>query len=515
MTTTLTLTSGQVSFTAQGYTILPSPGTPVPDNVVPAILAQAYASGVVLASSAGTGSTIVNARSFYSSGTGAPTSGAWLLGDEVEDSTGAVYRCTAAGSPGTWVQPGSGTYAPINASGRLIAGRQRPAPFSGAVPVLNFGVPPQSATAHGNAGNGAVNTTTGYTTRVPIKFAIDCTDLRFVFPGWYVANNATSESAAPNVQFVKAAIEYGGATYPVSFAGGGRLATIEPWGTVTSEPLGLEVAAGDTAYLRTFFDTPAGGSYLQLYNMGAAPGASGSYQAGDVTDSTGACTNTSTVITFTAMTVLGTPLAAPGPIVIGVGDSLTAGRYDGGAAYTSPGQGGYLARALATLNLPGLTLGESGTQVSMWANKTKQQRVGPFLGLGNVAVVLLGTNDVFVGLRTLSAIQADLQTVWSRLSKRGLRVVGNTLPPQTTSTDSWATTANQTVKAQESVRVALNDWIRSKPTGLDGVIDYADQVETSRNSGIWKAGYSYDGIHGNSTGQAAAAACVTLSALTG
>jgi hypothetical protein len=113
MTTTLTVTSGQTSFTAQGWTILPSPGTAVPDGVAPAIISAAYVAGVVLSSSAGTGSVIVGARSFYSSGTGPPTSGSWLLGDEVEDSTGTVYRCTAAGSPGTWVQPGSGTYAPL------------------------------------------------------------------------------------------------------------------------------------------------------------------------------------------------------------------------------------------------------------------------------------------------------------------------------------------------------------------------------------------------------------------
>lgn len=35
---------------------------------------------------------------------GAPTEGDWLLGDLWTDSLGAIFRCTAAGEPGTWVQ---------------------------------------------------------------------------------------------------------------------------------------------------------------------------------------------------------------------------------------------------------------------------------------------------------------------------------------------------------------------------------------------------------------------------
>jgi hypothetical protein len=39
--------------------------------------------------------------------TGAPTSGTWSVGDTVQDSAGALWLCTAGGTPGTWVGGGA------------------------------------------------------------------------------------------------------------------------------------------------------------------------------------------------------------------------------------------------------------------------------------------------------------------------------------------------------------------------------------------------------------------------
>lgn len=38
---------------------------------------------------------------------GAPATGTWKAGDHVEDRTGAIWICTAGGSPGTWVLSGA------------------------------------------------------------------------------------------------------------------------------------------------------------------------------------------------------------------------------------------------------------------------------------------------------------------------------------------------------------------------------------------------------------------------
>lgn len=94
------------------------------------------------------------------------------------------------------------------------------------------------------------------------------------------------------------------------------------------------------------------------------------------------------------------------------------------------------------------------------------------------------------------------------------------MPAQST----WATTANQTVanSTKEANRVQLNGWLRSGAPivagaavaagtqgattagqsghPLYGLWEITDRVETARDSGIWKAGYTSDGLHPNSTG---------------
>ncbi len=47
---------------------------------------------------------------------------------------------------------------------------------------------------------------------------------------------------------------------------------------------------------------------------------------------------------------------------------------------------------------------------------------------------------------------------------------------------------------------------------LAGYIEWADVVETSRDSGIWKVGYTVDGLHGNSTSYPLMVAAINLSA---
>lgn len=62
-----------------------------------------------------TGMTGAVAASRWGGGTtgGAPVSGTFAAGDYVIDRAGAVWICTVAGSPGTWVQSGAVTFAPL------------------------------------------------------------------------------------------------------------------------------------------------------------------------------------------------------------------------------------------------------------------------------------------------------------------------------------------------------------------------------------------------------------------
>jgi hypothetical protein len=65
------------------------------------------------------GATGATAPSRWMGGTtsGAPSSGAFVIGDFVIDQSGKAWVCTVAGTPGTWVQAGSATSGQLTALG--------------------------------------------------------------------------------------------------------------------------------------------------------------------------------------------------------------------------------------------------------------------------------------------------------------------------------------------------------------------------------------------------------------
>jgi hypothetical protein len=106
-------------------------------------LGTAATQGVTLSPSGLTGAT---AASRYVGGTasGAPASGTFAVGDFVVDQTAKVWICTAAGTPGTWVQDGTGVYLPK--AGGTMTGFLAPA-----VAALTFGSSIALNAALGNA----------------------------------------------------------------------------------------------------------------------------------------------------------------------------------------------------------------------------------------------------------------------------------------------------------------------------------------------------------------------------
>lgn len=98
-------------------------------------------------------------------------------------------------------------------------------------------------------------------------------------------------------------------------------------------------------------------------------------------------------------------------------------------------------------------------------------------------------NDVGIGA-TLLSLQTALIAVWTPYLAAGIKIYQVTCLPTTTSTDNWATTVNQTItNPVESVRVAINNWIRNTAPGLYGItcIDMCSIVESSLNSGLFNA----------------------------
>ena len=118
----------------------------------------------------------------------------------------------------------------------------------------------------------------------------------------------------------------------------------------------------------------------------------------------------------------------------------------------------------------------------------------------NAAIIEYPINDIKGG-RTPAETRTNMKALISFLRTKGVQVIYLcTVTPVTTSTDNWATVSNQTVTQHEAARVAHNNDVRNGYYEVEGYFEVADLVETARDSGMWKAGYTTDGIHPVSAG---------------
>jgi hypothetical protein len=295
-------------------------------------------------------------------------------------------------------------------------------------------------------------------------------------------------SATTNSITVRASVKAMGGWTPVYFQGK-RDVVLEPDGTVISDPIGAPYAAGDLLPVRTYVTVASGQKWpnttLTDNNKGEA--VANSTTPTDLT--TSGTIAAARAYAYAPLTVVADPGSSR--TVVGVGDSILQQQHDAintDWSVTSTLQWGFLRRFAYTNRLPLFNLGVIGDTAMDYAALSGRKyafRRGVSAD-GAVAVVNFGRNDLDKS-RTLAQIQADLTTVWTQLTRLGIKVYQCTVCPRTSSTDSWITTASQTVAETEAIRVQLNDWIRTKPAPLTGYFETADAVETARNSGIWKA----------------------------
>lgn len=379
---------------------------------------------------------------------------------------------------------------------------------TGVCPVGGVGSPPRSSGANAQA--------SGITYRQPHVAVGPITDLRVVLAHWHQNSNNGPETVPSNDAYFKASIEYGSATYPLFFRGAKQV-TLEGGATVTSDPLALVIPAGATYYVRVWANTPTTSGDV-LCNAGSLngnilSGLTGSYGNGDTAASTGALGTTSNTATLPGLvTLVGRQIDTRRPVILAVGDSITAGRDDaffGGAVDTTGRRSaGWVQRGLGN-SAALINVAVSGWSAQYWRDPAYRLRTGQFWSMATHALVPLGVND-FATAATLAQIQGYLREIWSELDGRGVKPYACTITPKTTSTDNWATTANQTPHANEAKRTAINDWIRGgapldastlAPVALGtsgallidddahplaGHLEIADTVETARNSGKWK-----------------------------
>lgn len=366
-----------------------------------------------------------------------------------------------------------------------------------------------------------------------------CSDLRLVYVGWYAANPGPPgvDTDQPSALPIKASIEIGGTIRRVTFSGQIQ-GNVDPGGTLVSDPVGADLTAGEVFWVRTYTSST---SWFGNTASWTTTGNIGGRANGDLTAPGSGAVAASISYLYAPSAILGRPASRTAPSVVIVGDSISTGettdRPSSAWSDSAAPAGGYIARALTVGSVPWLAIGCTGERASNFAgaNSYRRRALVPY---ASQAIVNYAINDILDG-QTLTQIQGNLITVWGMLQARGCKVWQTTITPHTTSSDSWATVGNQTVAdgTQNAVRISLNTWIRdgapilsgvAAPSGsaaagtlragsaghpLAGYFDAADYAESARNSGLWIAGGSVDGLHPSVSGHAAIAACISVAAL--
>ena len=268
-------------------------------------------------------------------------------------------------------------------------------------------------------------------------------------------------------------------------------------GPTNQVPAGLAITNGYTYWQ----DTQSSGDQRGLIQTGAS---------------------TANIPTYGPVGIFANTQYTPMPYVAAVGDSITHGQADSTSTINGVTAFDIFGAALRALNLqcPYILEAVPGSFINTHiANNGSGARRLIAEGATH-ALLLHGTNDVDFNAYTAAQIQATHTTEVAQLVARGMKVIVHTLPPNTTSTDGWVTTANQTPAATEANRVAFNTYIRNVAINLPGVIglaDFGDALETSRNSGICRCdnGNAYTtGIHPNIRGYDAMAGAIPLNLIT-
>jgi len=351
-------------------------------------------------------------------------------------------------------------------------------------------------------------------------------DVYIEFPNYKIdLGRETPTGSSTNMT---AAIEkVDGTLYQVKF-GGAVMGTAASGATLQGIASDVVLKKGELFWLRVWRSSDAGMLYgSTAYNsIGVTDGietatflSSGegfNYGASrtDVTMATGPVSNNGTFMYRPSVIAAYTDCVA----VVNFGDSKSVGQGDSINSFTAA-RGNFARSVEGKVAYAVFGLG-SETLYNLTSNATYPNPMVNRIALVNKyfthVYTNFGMNDFFAVSpnRTAAQFASDLAIFCSKFT---IPVIAATAPPRTTSTDSWATVENQTVATNEAQRVLFNNSLRAgaligTSTGcrmVSGYFDYADALESGRNSGKWKVStkpWTADGIHESQWGYIQAAA---------
>ncbi len=388
-------------------------------------------------------------------------------------------------------------------------------------------------------GNALTVLTTGFlsdgimtqqTTKKPYRTIGRAHDLIVVFSN--VTNSQTTTPVA-NVDnmLITASIEYPALTFTqLTFNGGDTSITLKPNSKVISDSPLLEIPPNTNYWVRTCVTVTSGQKWFN--NFGFGGGTDGAIALNTDATMSGTISGTSGY-GFAPLAVMGATEAIAQEVIL-LGDSIAEGFGDSGGAAGTGGLSpngdyfwgvGIFGRSFGA-TFPKFNMHKSSEFLHNWAGPGQRARYSYLFSCARKFCCQLGCNDFRLG-DSQATMQANYISLWDALLASGARGYQTTITP--VSTGTYTTVGGQTTVAANSVRVIINNWIRdgapingitrvAVATGdvsattvraghfrhpLLGYFEVADTVENARDSGIWKASYTGDGIHPNLTGYAA------------
>lgn len=309
--------------------------------------------------------------------------------------------------------------------------------------------------------------------------------------------NAGTETASGGVLSVTASIEYPANANPATpgtrtqlLFSGSATGTVASGGVLTSDALPIAIPNG--AFFRIWWRqvNTVGVCYSNIgpFQSVAALGDAQITSASDFTMS-GTFTDDLNNNILWHSRCMG--MTAGTNDVLVWGNSRSEGSGETVAGMDATGACGELARPLVP-NHAMWRLGQAGSTLIAAAGSTPMQNQLIALSAPTTVLVEGGANDYNIG-QTGAQVYANKITVVNKFPSSKKWNVTNI--PRTTSTDSWATTVNQTVLGSEAQRLAGNVLDRANSGNFDRVIDYSPSVFEA-SPGIWNApGYTGDGVH--------------------
>lgn len=354
---------------------------------------------------------------------------------------------------------------------------------------------------HGDINNSTVGVGTTWIMDRSIHFArtdIPANTMKVVWGNWYV--NGSNQELGTGTGTYKYSVEYPSGTITACTIGGQTTASIASLANAVSDVCNPTIPSGAAFWIRTLYTNTGGGIIFTSANFSSSLEGT-LFGSGTPTDLTGggAVGNTSCCgVGFKPYAIIGTTTL---PSVCLIGDSRVSGQGDFPNDATV--DTGELARSIGPvyaytkISVPGTSIGQAIANfthrltITQWCSNAGDEYGINDIGGGASAATVAGNRTSLAGLI-------------------GIPTFGTTLPTETTSTDSWATIANQTSTGNPSVVQTFNGLVRAGISGENACMDIAYVVDPTA-IGKWPVAPNIfattgtanfgtpDGVHENNT----------------